>query len=126
MGTFRYLGDRTAGRVVQSLGIVLQNYVLDGGEADDPSFARVIVSTLFAQPMRSDCGCTESLPSLRAGLGWATKQPKLGTLLPLSVRLLPTEFLGERVLPIRSQHVPSLCAGNANSGLQQAMAQCLS
>lgn len=63
--------------------------------------------------------------SLRPLLGPNLHDPGLGTLLSLSVRVLPPKFLGQRVLSECRQLVLPLSARNANPGLQQAMAQLL-
>ena len=64
--------------------------------------------------------------SLWPRLGWAIRFPRLESVLPLPVRLLSPELLGAGILSQQRQPVPPISVRNADSGLQQAVAQLLS
>src|SRR5262245_9942069 len=53
----------------------------------------------------------------RPGMGRAVWPHGLGAVLPLSIRLVSAEFLGQRILPLERGPLFPLSAGNAGPGL---------
>ena len=95
-----------------------------GGSVDDTSnrSGAVLRHLLCNGYVRFASACSKGL---WPALGYSKPKPGLGTVLPLSLRLLPTELLGCGLLSQRRRHVLSVSSADASADLQQELAQFL-
>lgn len=99
---------------------------LPRGEFDDPQDLSVGMLRRRIRLRRDPSRHCQRSASLRSFVGANVQHSRLGSFLPLSLRVLSAKLLGQRVLSKCRQPLPPLSTRDAHTGLQPTLAQLLS